>query len=72
LSAEEAIVRSVERLGSVLANIVLVAPVAMVSAEAKMSGPVIDCPFSLLSRLHLHPGTIQVLCETFGAGQTAN
>jgi hypothetical protein len=72
LVAGEAVVRALESLGRVLASIVLVASVAVVSAEATTSGPVIDCPFSLLPGLHLHPGDFRILCEIFGEEQAAN
>jgi hypothetical protein len=63
---------ALQRLGRVLASFALVASAAIVSAEAKVSGPVIDCPFSLLPQLRLHPGTFDIFCNIFGEGQTAN
>ncbi|HEY5121718.1 MAG TPA: hypothetical protein VII84_09105 [Acidimicrobiales bacterium] len=61
-----------QRRGRVLASFALIASAAIVGAEAKVSGPVIDCPFSLLPQLRLQTESFCMFCNIFGEGQTAN
>ena len=68
--AEKVVVRTVQRRGRVFASAVLIASMAVVSVETRVSGPTIGCPFSLLALVHLHPGTIQIFWG-FGWGYTA-
>jgi hypothetical protein len=49
-----------------LSTVLLLSGVGIVSAEAKISGPTMDCPFSLLPLLHLPAGATVVFCGTNG------
>ena len=63
--------RRVHRLGVALSSIALLTGTFVTSAEAKVSFPVVDCPFSLLPLMHVHPGTIQISCQVIGGGLSA-
>lgn len=54
-----------------LLTVLLLSGVGIVSAEAKISGPTMDCPFSLLPMLRLPTGTTVVFCGTNGGAFTA-
>jgi hypothetical protein len=56
------------RLITALATVALLSSLGIVSAEARVSGPTMDCPFSLLPLLHLPKGASVVYCGTSGGG----
>ncbi len=56
------------KLTTALTTVALTSSLSIVSAEAKVSGPTIDCPFSLLPLLHLPKGASVAYCGTNGGG----
>ena len=52
------------RLIAVLSSIALLSGVVIVSVEAKVSGPTIDCPFSILALFHPSIEAHAIYCST--------